>query len=201
LVSLSIPTSQLHIPHHHPVLVLRPQLIKRLDAWLSGKLNVASAPTGFVMTTLMSVWVRHCGGMQNVLSSLASRIGICRVGLDVEFWSLITGIFHERAKCMIQYYWEDLYDQKEVAMETVIGHVTHYFNKINVAVLIIEDELKIGDTIHILGHTTDFAQKVTSMQIEHKNVNVVKPSDDFAIKVIAPVRDNDVVYKVIEETS
>ena len=86
-------------------------------------------------------------------------------------------------------------------MEVKIGHVTHYFNKINVAVISITDEMKIGDTIHILGHTTDFAQRVTSLQIEHKNVSSVKPGDDFAIKVIEPVRDNDVVYKVIEEVS
>jgi len=85
-------------------------------------------------------------------------------------------------------------------MEIVIGHVTHYFNKINVAVLTIKDELKVGDTIHIIGHTTDFAQKVNSMQIEHKNVDSVKPGDDFAIKVIDTVRDQDVVYKVFEET-
>ena len=86
-------------------------------------------------------------------------------------------------------------------MEVVIGHVTHYFNKINVAVLTTNDELKVGDTIHILGHTTDFAQKVTSMQIEYKNVDSVKPRDDFAIKVIEPVRDHDVVYKIIEGIS
>jgi len=86
-------------------------------------------------------------------------------------------------------------------MEVKIGHVTHYFNKINAAVIAITDEIKVGDTIHILGHTTDFTQKVTSMQIEHKNVNSVKPGDDFAIKVIEPVREHDVVYKVIEETS
>lgn len=85
-------------------------------------------------------------------------------------------------------------------MEVKIGHVTHYFNKINVAVLFLTDELKIGETIHILGHTTDFSQKVTSMQIEHKNVTSVKPGDDFAMKVIEPVRDHDVVYKVIEES-
>jgi putative protease len=68
-----------------------------------------------------------------------------------------------------------------------------------VAVLSIREELKIGDMIHILGHTTDFTQKVTSLQIEHKNVNSVKPGDDFAIKVIEPVREHDVVYRV-EET-
>ena len=86
-------------------------------------------------------------------------------------------------------------------MEVEIGHVTHYFNKINVAVLSIKDELKVGDTIHILGHTTDFTQKITSMQIEHKSVNSVKPGDDFAMKVIGPVREHDVVYKVREESS
>lgn len=86
-------------------------------------------------------------------------------------------------------------------MEAKIGHVTHYFSKINVAVLSIQDELRVGDMIHILGHTTDFAQKVTSLQIEHKNVDAVKPGDDFAIKVIEPVREHDVVYKVVEKAS
>lgn len=85
-------------------------------------------------------------------------------------------------------------------MEMRIGQVTHYFNKINVAVLSITDEMKIGDTIHILGHTTDFTQKVTSIQIEHKNVNSVRPGDDFAIKIIEPVRDHDVVYKVVDKS-
>ena len=86
-------------------------------------------------------------------------------------------------------------------MEVELGYVTHYFNKINVAVLSIEDGLKVGDTIHILGHTTDFTQKVTSLQIEHKNVDSVKPGDDFAIKVIEQVRNHDVVYKVIDKDS
>ena len=86
-------------------------------------------------------------------------------------------------------------------MEVEIGHVTHYFNKINVAVMFLTNDLKIGDTIHVLGHTTDFTQKVTSMQIEHKNVDSVKPGDDFAMKVIEPVREHDVVYKVTEETA
>ena len=86
-------------------------------------------------------------------------------------------------------------------MEAEIGQVTHYFNKINVAVISLTDELNIGDTIHILGYTTDFTQKVTSMQIEHKNVDRVKPGDDFAMKVIEPVREHDVVYKVVDVSS
>ena len=86
-------------------------------------------------------------------------------------------------------------------MEVEIGRVTHFFNKINVAVMSLTDELKIGETIHILGYTTDFTQKVTSMQIEHKNVDSVKPGDHFAMKVIEPVREHDAVYKVVEETT
>ena len=85
-------------------------------------------------------------------------------------------------------------------MEVKIGHVTHYFSHLNVAVLSLGDELKIGDTIHILGHTTDFTQEVTSLEIEHQKVMNVKPGDDFAMKVMEPVREHDVVYKIVEET-
>ena len=55
--------------------------------------------------------------------------------------------------------------------------------------------------IQILGPTTNFDQAVESMQIEHKNVDSVKPGDDFAMKVIEPVREQDEVYKVAEETA
>lgn len=84
-------------------------------------------------------------------------------------------------------------------MEKEIGQVTHFFNKINVAVIAIKGALKVGDTVHILGHTTDFTQKITSMQIDHKNVEAVKTGDDFAMKVDEPVREQDVVYLVEED--
>jgi len=85
-------------------------------------------------------------------------------------------------------------------MEKEIGQVTHFFNKISVAVISVKGKLKIGDTIHFLGHTTDFTQKVTSMQIDHKNVESVKKGDDFAMKVNEPVRDHDDLYLVEEES-
>ena len=84
-------------------------------------------------------------------------------------------------------------------MENQIGHVIHYFNNINVAVLYLTQELKIGDTIHILGHTTDFVQKVTSMEVSHKKIEVSGPNEEVAMKVDEPVRGNDVVYKVDQE--
>jgi hypothetical protein len=81
-------------------------------------------------------------------------------------------------------------------MEVEIGHVTHYFNHLNVAALSLSDGLKSGDTIHILGHMTDFTQKVGSMEVEHHSVTLVKAGDDVAIKVTEPVREHDTVYRV-----
>ena len=84
--------------------------------------------------------------------------------------------------------------------EEKIGEITHYFGKINVAAVnITAGELKVGDTIHIKGHTTDFEQQVESMQVEHDSVEVAKPGDDIGMKVKESARDGDVVYKVIPE--
>ena len=60
-------------------------------------------------------------------------------------------------------------------------------------------ELKVGDTIHFVGATTDFTQKVDSMEIDRNPVESVKPGDDVGIKVKERVREHDVVYKVPEE--
>ncbi|MEW6108176.1 MAG: translation elongation factor-like protein [Nitrospirota bacterium] len=83
--------------------------------------------------------------------------------------------------------------------EQRIGIVSHYYNHLGVAAVIMEGELSVGDTIHIKGHTTDFIQKVESIQIEHKNINQAKKGDDVGIKVKEHARDHDVVYKVMEE--
>ena len=85
-------------------------------------------------------------------------------------------------------------------MEVEIGRVTHYFSHLNVAVLQLTDHLKVGETVHILGHTTDFNQKVSSMEVDHHRVVVVEPGDHVALKVIEPVRAHDVIYRVTEET-
>lgn len=84
-------------------------------------------------------------------------------------------------------------------MEVEIGRVTHYFNHINVAVLRLTDGLRVGDRIHILGHATDFIQKVTSMEVNHHTVASVHPGNDVALKVIEPVHEHDVIYRVAEE--
>ncbi len=81
--------------------------------------------------------------------------------------------------------------------ETKIGTVTHYFTHLHVAAVEIADgELHIGDTIHIKGHTSDFIQKVASMELEHESVDVAKPGDDIAIAMDKYTREHDSVYLV-----
>jgi len=79
-----------------------------------------------------------------------------------------------------------------------VGKVTHYFDRIGVAVLGLTDTLRVGDTVHFLGHSTDFKQEVTSLQIEHQNVSEAKPGQDVALKVIQKVHPNDAVFRVTE---
>lgn len=84
--------------------------------------------------------------------------------------------------------------------EVKIGRVTHYFGKIGVAAIEITDgELKVGDTVHIVGHTSDFTQKVHSIQIEHESVDKAVPGQSIGIKVDEHAREHDEVYLVKEE--
>jgi translation elongation factor EF-1alpha len=83
-------------------------------------------------------------------------------------------------------------------MEKEVGVVSHYFGRINVGAIELTDTLEVGDMIHIMGHTTDFTQKVESMEIEHVQVDKAKKGDSIGIKVDEKVRDGDIVYKVIE---
>jgi len=81
-------------------------------------------------------------------------------------------------------------------VEEKIGIVEHFFTNVGVAAIkITAGELKIGDTIHIVGATTDFEQKIISMQIDRNPVESVKAGDDVGIKVKERVREHDIVYK------
>jgi putative protease len=79
-----------------------------------------------------------------------------------------------------------------------IGVVTHYFGHLSVATLQLEPgtTLRIGDVIHIRGHTTDLNQKVESLEVNHAPITQAGPNDDFGLKVVGHVREHDVVYKV-----
>jgi putative protease len=79
-----------------------------------------------------------------------------------------------------------------------IGVVTHYYGHLSVAVVKLEPgiTLRVGDNIHVRGHTSDFGQRVESLQVGHAPVNEVGPNDDFGLKVIDHAREHDVVYRV-----
>jgi putative protease len=76
-----------------------------------------------------------------------------------------------------------------------IGHITHFFSKISVAVIELTAPLAVGDTIVIKGPTTDFEQRVDSMQIEHNNVQRAEAGQSIGLKVAERVREKDAVYK------
>jgi putative protease len=78
-----------------------------------------------------------------------------------------------------------------------MGVVTHYYGHLQVAIVKLESgTLRVGDTVHVKGHTSDFRQKVESLQIEHAAVEEVKAGDEFGLKVTEHAREHDVVYKV-----
>lgn len=79
-----------------------------------------------------------------------------------------------------------------------IGKISHFYGKISVAVVELEDTLNVGDTISIEGAETNFTQTVDSIQIEHDNIKSAKKGQSIGLKTSDKVRENDVVYKVIE---
>ena len=84
------------------------------------------------------------------------------------------------------------------AEEQRIGVVTHYYSHLSVVAMQLEPgtTLRVGDIIHIRGHTTDFTQKVESLEVNHAPVTEVGPNDDFGLKVIEHAREHDIVCKV-----
>ncbi len=82
-----------------------------------------------------------------------------------------------------------------MAAEKEIGKIGHYYTNIGVAVIELSSELKVGDTIHIKGHTTDFSQSVDSMEFEHEKLQSAKKGQSIGMKVSEHVRDGDKVYK------
>ena len=81
--------------------------------------------------------------------------------------------------------------------EKLIGKIAHYFGKISVAIVELSRVLKVGDRVHIKGHSTDFEQDVSSIQIEHEDVKKAKKGDAVGIKVDEKVREGDEVYLVV----
>lgn len=81
--------------------------------------------------------------------------------------------------------------------EEFVGVVTHYYGHLSVAAIRIEaGALRVGDTIRILGHTSDFRQRIDSMQLDHQPVTEAGKRQEIGLKVIQHARENDAVYRV-----
>lgn len=91
---------------------------------------------------------------------------------------------------------KDIKIEKEKKLE-VIGQVTHYFPHVKAAVIKIKKgPLVIGDSVQIKGCTTDFKQKIDSMQIDHKPITKATKGNEIGLKMEKRVRVNDLVYKL-----
>ena len=80
--------------------------------------------------------------------------------------------------------------------ETLVGTISHFFAHPQVAALTLEGDLSVGDVVRFRGHTTDFEQKISSMQIDHESVEQAASGADVGIKVVERVRRGDSVFRV-----
>ncbi len=81
-----------------------------------------------------------------------------------------------------------------------VGVITHYFSGVKAGIIKIEKgTLRIGDQIHIKGVTSDFKQKIKSMQINRKDVEQASKGEEIGIITKSKVRERDVVYKVVNK--
>jgi len=82
--------------------------------------------------------------------------------------------------------------------EELIGKVTHYFDKISVAAMKLERNLKVGDQIHLIGYGADFTQTVASMQMDGQNVESAATGDEVGLKVENKAKGGALIYLVKE---
>ncbi|MFC1941654.1 EF-Tu/IF-2/RF-3 family GTPase [Chloroflexota bacterium] len=90
-------------------------------------------------------------------------------------------------------------DKEGIQMpEEEIGKVSDFFVRPVVAGIELTGTLKVGDKVHITGHTTDIEMVTGSMQIDNANVDEAGPGDSVGIKVPDRVRAGDTIYKVTD---
>ena len=85
-------------------------------------------------------------------------------------------------------------------MDIKIAKVTHYYDKIGVAVIeVVKKPLKVGDVIKISGHDNEFNQTVSSLQVEHTQVVKIAAGKSGALKTDKPVKEGDAIYLVTKK--
>jgi putative protease len=86
---------------------------------------------------------------------------------------------------------------QQLSKETPVGVVTHYWTHLGVAGVHLNAPLDVGDRIHVLGHTSDFEQNVTSMELDHVHVQHANAGADIGIIIGEHTREHDAVYKFV----
>ena len=76
-----------------------------------------------------------------------------------------------------------------------VGEITHFFGHIKVAVVEVKDTINKGDKVTIKGHTTDFEQTISSMQVDHNEIETAKKGQEIGMKVDDIVRRGDKLFK------
>lgn len=85
-------------------------------------------------------------------------------------------------------------------MDIQIGRVTHYYDKIGVAVVeVMNQPLRVGDRVKFSGHDKEFNQVITSLQVEHREVDEFAPGETGGVKVDQPVKEGDMLYLLTHE--
>jgi putative protease len=83
--------------------------------------------------------------------------------------------------------------------EEEVGVVVKFFAKPSVAAIkVTTGSIKKGDTLMYKGHTTDFAEEVKSMELDNQPIEEANVGDMIGVKVKERVRENDIVYKVVD---
>lgn len=78
--------------------------------------------------------------------------------------------------------------------------MTHFFKGPSVAVVkVVEGHIAVGDNVRFLGHTSDFNERITSMEVDHQKVERADAGDEVAIQVIARARPHDQVFRVVPD--
>ena len=82
--------------------------------------------------------------------------------------------------------------------ELLVGRVTHFFPAIQVAGIdVTAGEIRLGDTIRVVGHTSDFVQEVRSMQVDHSPVETAGVGDQVGIELVERARVKDLVFRAL----
>lgn len=82
--------------------------------------------------------------------------------------------------------------------EEMVGTVSDFFAHPVVAGIELTGTLKVGDRVHIKGHTTDLEFTIGSIQIDNASVSEAKSGDSVGVKVSDRVRSGDHIYRVTD---